>query len=203
VPGKLGTNEEVNRIDDATALPCGKAWQSGAADGDEGPVFLILCALGDPAVEEIPLRPGELLRRGRRWHDVARIVGDQALPEFAGLRVARNDGGLDRISSHVEAEVRLPLVGVRPMAGVALGGENGPDVAAELDGRGRATSNLRREGEAEEAQGRMKEAGHDGRKERPQEGLFCAKAGRLQELFQAAIWRSCRRQWRPGTLLNS
>jgi hypothetical protein len=102
-------------------------------------VALPLGALLDPLLEEGHLPRRELLARLRGRHLVVLVRGGDPLPELAAVQVPRRDRGATFVEHRedavagVEPEVRLARLGVRPVALVAVLGEDGTDVAVELD----------------------------------------------------------------------
>jgi len=100
-------------------------------------VVLVLRALGNPAAEDFFLRGSERRTRLRRRHVLFRVVGRDAIDQFARLGIARHDGLLgDGDLALVEAELGFALAGVRAVAGEAVIGEDGADVAVEFDAGG-------------------------------------------------------------------
>ena len=106
----------------------------------ESPVGLVSGALGDPRFEDglflFPERAAEF--RGR--HQVVGIVGVDPLDQLAGTRVARDDRLPAAFEYHggtlegIEAQTGLTaLVGVGAVAGETAVGEDGADVAVEID----------------------------------------------------------------------
>ena len=77
--------------------------------------------------------------RIRRRHDIVRVRRDDALPELALIEIARDDRGsalgglLEEAFLRIKTQVRLARLGVGAMAGGAVVGEDGPDVAVEAD----------------------------------------------------------------------
>ena len=107
--------------------------RNGRAFGfDEGPVTLILGALGDPATEEVFFGGGELFV-GVGWgHEVIGIGGEDAFDDGTGFGIAGGDGfGFNGGVADVEAEVAFAVVLIGPVAGVAVFGEDGSDIAIE------------------------------------------------------------------------
>ena len=105
----------------------------------EAPVFLVFGAFVDPAFEGFDLRGGEFFV-GFGWgHDFVLVGGEGAVDDGAGLGVAgfdgesAVDGGVGAFGS-VEAEVGLAFFGVEAVAGEAVVGEDGADVAVEVEG---------------------------------------------------------------------
>ena len=108
-------------------------------DGLEGPVPLIGSALFDPAAEEghFGFGEGSALGFGRR-HELGGVLMPDPGEELTLIGLAGNDGGIspevgEGLSPQVEAQVCLPFLLVRPVAEKAFVGENGTDVAIELD----------------------------------------------------------------------
>ncbi len=121
----------------------------------EGPVLPPFGALGDPASEDVDLlRLQARLVRLRRRHHLVGVLTEDACDEVAAPRVARHDrahavvlrrGAFEGVETEVGLAVRL----VRAVAGEAVLGEDGEDVAAEAHGLGAA-----REGGEQEDRGR-------------------------------------------------
>ncbi len=104
-------------------------------------MLLPLGALLDPFLEERDLSIAELLTEllGRHAFVLFR-VGDP-LDELAVIRFARLDGPIAaavglRFLFHIQPEIRLAGVLVRPVAGVAVVGEDRANVAVVLDDGG-------------------------------------------------------------------
>src|SRR6266567_4743728 len=98
-------------------------------------MVLVFRSLGDPAPQQFFLRGRESLMRLGRWHEIVRILREDALDQLALAWFAGDDGLFgDRLFAHVQAEFALALVGVRPVTIEAVFGKNRPDVAiiAEL-----------------------------------------------------------------------
>ena len=104
---------------------------------DEGPVFFVGCALGDPGFEEGDFVGGEGGVFFWWGHDLVRVRVADALDEVAGGGIAWDDGGGgDGVVAEIEAEVGLTGVGVAAVAGEAFGGEERADGEVVGDGRG-------------------------------------------------------------------
>jgi len=95
--------------------------------------------LFDPATNERNLACTELspLGLGRR-HDLVRIIVSNPCEQFAFPWFSGNDGGVtaqvrDRSFAEVKPQVRLALLLIRSVAEEALVGEDGPDIAIELN----------------------------------------------------------------------
>src|SRR5262249_62118556 len=110
---------------DAVAHPAGvlDPWRGQAARRKEGPVFLPLRPLLDPAPDQLDLLSGQLATGAGGRHALGRALGGDAQGQFGLGRVAGNkrtvpaavaEGALLR----VEAEVCLVF---RPLGTVALG----------------------------------------------------------------------------------
>ena len=108
----------------------------------EGPVRLIDSALGDPSAEDRLILGGDwLLGLGRRHH-VIRVVGEDAVHDFALVGLAGDDRGLAGFSfavrgfRKVEAELTFARMFVHAVAGEAVLGQDRPDLTVEVDGIG-------------------------------------------------------------------
>ena len=93
-----------------------------------------------PQQRRVAFRQAWLLRFGRRHHFVG-IVGEDALDQFAGVRLARRDGGVaaqigQRTLAGVEAQLGLAILVVRAVADEAVVGKDGADVIIEANARG-------------------------------------------------------------------
>ncbi len=115
-------------------------WGWGDGGGRlEGPVFLVNCAFLDPATEERALGVVEGLVGIRRRHDVVGIGGGDAAPEFTGIGVTGFEGdttilaGSEGAFGGIESQTGLAMFGVEAVAGEAMVGEDGSDVAVELE----------------------------------------------------------------------
>ncbi len=103
----------------------------------EGPVPGVRSALGDPAAEFFHIRGFHrmFLLRGR--HHFVGVLGGETGDERACFRLAGHDGGVVRFSTfqravpHVQSEVALTLLLIRPVAGQAMIRQDGLDVAVE------------------------------------------------------------------------
>ena len=101
---------------------------------DEGPVCFPLRPLLYPSAQRLDLTRAELVaplisrRHSDRW-----VVRCDALDQFARGRIARNDNRLGSIFL-IKAELGFALSRIGSVAGVTLVGQDGPDIAIELDG---------------------------------------------------------------------
>ncbi len=119
-------------------------------DRDERPVRLVVRAFDDPALQQrlLGLRQRQV-RLGRRHHVVFEVRVDPA-DELAPRRIARLDDRpavadvLERAFARVEAELGLPLGGVRAVAAETSVGQQRPDLEAEVDARNRRFRRARR-----------------------------------------------------------
>ena len=105
---------------------------------NEGPVLLVLGALGDPAADEFDLRRRDLAVGFGRRHLLVRIVREQSLEHLALFRFAGDDRrdavvGLHGFIADVETEVRLTMLRVLAVAVEAVLRKDRPDVAVEAD----------------------------------------------------------------------
>ena len=110
--------------------------------GGEGPVGRVRGALGDPAGERVFLRGGECFFLLGRRHHFLFVGGENAGDEFAvgGLFFDdRGDAGLTALEcavAGVETKAGLAIAGVGAVAVEAIFGENGLDLAGEVDDGG-------------------------------------------------------------------
>jgi len=115
-------------------------WRNGGFDwGFIGPVFLIFRALGDPAAEHFFLASGEWFV-GFGWgHEIIFIAGEDAADDFTCFWVTWNDGdftgfgGFESLLADIEAELGFAGIFVGAVAVEASIGEDGSEVAIELD----------------------------------------------------------------------
>ena len=90
-------------------------------------------ALGDPLRQQLLLPRREILVRIRRRHLLIRIVGGNPVDQFAVVGIARREGVPgQRDLAHIEPELGLTMLFVRPVAVVALVRKDGTDVAIEI-----------------------------------------------------------------------
>ena len=107
---------------------------------DESPVALPIRSFRDPTAQRINLRGRQRFAAFRRRHHVVFVLRGKARDQFALFRVAGHDGQvarfkrLERVVFPVESEFGFALLLIRTMAGKTLVGQNGPDVAVEIDG---------------------------------------------------------------------
>ena len=113
--------------------------QRGLARKIVGPVALPFRPLLDPLLDERNLlRLQFLLRLGRR-HDVLPVLGEETEEQLAVVRLPRNDCndplavGVDPALFHIQPELGLPFVFVRPVTGKAVLGENGTNIPVVAD----------------------------------------------------------------------
>ena len=97
---------------------------------------LVRGALVDPALDELHLRRRETVVRR---HELEIILGADSQVELARGRVSGGDGAvaatiLEGALPGIEPQVGIALVRVGAVAGEALVGEEGEDVAVEVDG---------------------------------------------------------------------
>lgn len=138
----------------------GEGGRVGVCGWNEGPVLAPRDAFGDPLTQDGDLRIGESVGGdldGR--HALEDVVGDDALDEEAGLRVA----GLNRFKraiASVEAEAGLAGVLIRAVALEAVVGEDGSDIAREDERLGRGLcGEHRKRGAARDGQSREERQG--------------------------------------------
>lgn len=108
--------------------------------GDEGPVGLVFGSLFDPAFEDGAFGIGERTVEFGWWHDLIGIMAVHASDHCAFADVAGDDGAVAAFEfcgcafEGIEAEAGFAaFVGVGSVAGEAAVGENGADVAVEVD----------------------------------------------------------------------
>src|SRR5262245_53333134 len=93
----------------------------------------------DPPPQQVDLRGGQGLAEPARAHAPALPRGGDSAVELAGGRAAGHRGAAARVQFGqgavlaVEAETGLAPRLVRPVAGVAVVREDGPDVPVEID----------------------------------------------------------------------
>jgi len=112
---------------------------SGAIDAFERPVTAIFGPLGDPPLQDLSFgRRDRLVDTRRRHHDVgvgARDPRDdlalRGITRYNSRRAAIELG--DGSVTHVEPQARLPVFGIRTVAGKAPIRENRPHVAVEVE----------------------------------------------------------------------
>ena len=125
-------------------------------------MVLILTALGDPGAEDgLVLGGYRLLRFGRR-HDVVRVVGKDAVDDFALVGLTGDDGEFARLAftvgrfREVEAEFTFTRMVVHAVASEAMLGEDRADFLVEVDGE------EARGGDQKQGCGRKSEHGAEG-----------------------------------------
>ena len=132
--GEAGEEEGVDW------MGCGRGWE-GFFDGFVGPVFAPGGALFDPLGEEGDLGGGDDFVELRRGHDLVGVGGEDALEEGTFFGVTGDDGdgaivvGLGG-GFVVEAEAGFAFGFVGTVTEEAVFGEDGTDLAAEVDGIG-------------------------------------------------------------------
>ena len=101
---------------------------------DEGPVLLILRALGDPFPERLDLRRRERAEfRFRGRHVIVFLRRENARDHFAFLRMSRHDRAvLHSDLAHIEPQVSFALFRVGSVAVKAFVREDRPHVAIEF-----------------------------------------------------------------------
>ncbi len=138
---EAGEGEAVDRI----ANPGGFARdrQRGGLHRLERPVVFPVRAMGDPLAKQGDLLGLELLAGLDRRHHVVLVGMGDAADQFALGGLAGDDGesaglgGLEGVGLEVEAELGLALALVRAVAGEAVLGKDGADVAVEINRAGR------------------------------------------------------------------
>ena len=158
-------NEVIER--GARPMGGGERGQRGALWRDEGPVFLVGRALGDPATEQGGLFWGDVLVGTGRRHLLVRVFREETDEEFAVVGFAGGDdetavalaGGVVAV---VEAELGLAAVGVLAVAVKTIFGEDGADVAVEFESRGLASGRGGERGQDEAEQATENGCGHRG-----------------------------------------
>ncbi len=117
-----------------------------ATGANVGPGFAVGGALRDPLLQELLLLRRQFLVRLRGRHDLVGIGVVDAGDHFALVRLAGDDGigqfaALGGALEGVEPQAGLALLFVRSVTGETVVGEDGADVAVEVDlGRGRIRS---------------------------------------------------------------
>ena len=159
-------------------------WRNGCFDwGFIGPVFLIFRALGDPAAEHFLLASGQWFV-GFGWgHEFIFIAGEDAADDFTFFWVGRNDGdftgfgGFEGLLADIEAEFGFAGIFVGAVAVEASIGEDGSEVAIELDFGGQGELGGPSGGGEEGEEERKREMTHGGKKEvkRGERGLLCRR----------------------------
>jgi hypothetical protein len=132
--GEAGEEEGVDWI------TC-SGWWGGFFDGFVGPVFAPGGALFDPLGEEGDLGWGDDFVEFRWRHDLVGVGGEDALEEGAFFGVTGDDGDGAVVVGFgggfvVEAEAGFAFGFVGTVTEEAVFGEDGADLAAEVDGVG-------------------------------------------------------------------
>src|SRR5262245_26921349 len=96
------------------------------------PVGFPVGALVDPAANQIHLAAGQTDPGSRRGHPAGVVRRADSLKHPAPGAIARYDDTVGAFLG-IESQTCLPLLLVRSVTGEALVGEQGPDVAAEID----------------------------------------------------------------------
>jgi hypothetical protein len=177
------------------------------AGNEVGPMRLILGSFRDPAAEQFLLRAAEDLVRLRGRHDLPRLgaidlLDEPALPGLTG------DDGLqgERRLPIIEPELRFPFPGLGAVAGKAVLGKDGPDVAVEFhllggpDAQERDGENGEGKGQARSTTARFKEHA------RPSSmGLTAILQNRRAPFIRKASERTAgrRRRWPDRGLLST
>ena len=105
-------------------------------------MLFVLAAFLDPLLERLDLFRRELAMRIGGRHFFIRVIGGDAIDEFALVRVPGTMARAPpfnfraRIRLAIQPQLRLARGAVRPVALIAVIGKNGPDVAIETQRRG-------------------------------------------------------------------
>jgi len=135
----------------------GEVGQGRFYGGGPGPVVLPFRAFGDPAFEQGLLLFIEVFLGVRRGHLLIGVGVEDAAVQFALAGLSGDEGRRDAFGEQafvrVEPELGLALLFIGAVAGVALVGKDGPDVAVELDGFGLGAEVCGQDQSAEEVEG--------------------------------------------------
>ena len=99
---------------------------------------LVFGALGDPVAQQFFILVGQWLAGFRRRHQVVLVAGGDAGEQLAPGRFAGNHRRVAVEIGHysfacVEPETGLAMIGIRPVAGEAVVGEDRADIAVKLN----------------------------------------------------------------------
>ena len=102
-------------------------------------MFFVVRALFDPVADQLDLRRSQLHARIRRRHQVIGVLGVDATPCIALLKIARNDGPnsftiRERPFARIHPELGFAFVRIRPVALEARFRKDRSDVAIEING---------------------------------------------------------------------
>src|SRR5262249_22030318 len=106
---------------------------------NEGPMQRPFGALVDPLCQELNLFRFQFFSTLRWRHDLLGPVRCDPLYHFALFEIPGNDGMssasklAERTFFGIQTKLGLSLLGVRTMAGEAIVGQNGEDLAAEIN----------------------------------------------------------------------
>ena len=112
----------------------------GIPDGHKGPVVGVLASLGDPVFENGSLVGREGFTQVARRHQRIGVVRFDPLDQGAQIGLAGEDGRSFRFGFGIEAQVGLPILGIRSVALEAVVCEDRSDLLVEIDlrdGKGR------------------------------------------------------------------
>ena len=130
-------NEKVDRI--ARPRLVFHHRQRWPFDGRERPVPLVIRALRDPAPQQFLLRGREMLVRFWRRHHLIAVGRFDPRHQFALPRLAGHDGRVARLRrfqcllAHIQPQLRLALLRIRPMTRKTIVRKNRQDIAIERD----------------------------------------------------------------------
>ena len=181
--GQLSADEAIDVVAAAVGGWCLR--DSGALDGDEGPVLFVACALGDPLSENVDFCGGQGFAGIGRRHEQVGIVAGDAMQQGAVFGLTGDDGGVAAVEFLcgggfvVEPEPGLSIVLIGPVALEALVGQDAADLALKADVGGR-----QRTGE--------QQAGQKG--VRSDHGQAGRAKGEVEENIRrtaAAVWQPC------------
>ncbi len=132
-----GQHEMIDRVAGPRPVTHFRRWD--ARRQRVRPVALPLRPLRDPSAEERDLLRVQRLPELRRRHDLVGIAGGDAADQLAVIDPGGDDRRAalaiaERVFFPVEPQIGFPRLLVGPVAGVAVLGQDRPDLAVEVDG---------------------------------------------------------------------